>query len=200
MMGGCFALENGAAVDTYWPAESAEFSEKISAYNQVVYQTAIAGGDSENDVASIKGRIAVIEGGPNWKIAAGFNYGTVDGFGTGRFCFMVSTSNTGIHAYYGTQRVQSSSTYGDADVFMQAQNGVASGYIDDEAFEPMTDSYAFDFSITRAFVIRSMITKRLSFAYYSNERTGIRFLVQAMLSPGGSVALFSDLDDSLIEV
>lgn len=205
MMGGCFALENGAAVDTYWPAESVEFSEKISAFSQTVYQATIAGGDSENDVAYIKGRFAVIEGGSNWTITAGCNYATSNGAstGTGRFCLMVSTAATvsrGIHAYYGTKRVQISSTYGDADVFMHAQNGVASGYIDDEIFEPLTDSYAFDFSVTRLLAIRSMITKKLSFVYYGNERTGICFLVQAMLSPGGSVALFSDLDDSLIEV
>ena len=47
VMGGCFALDNGAAVDTYWPAAAAEISPDIP-YG-LVLTIPVRGGDAEND-------------------------------------------------------------------------------------------------------------------------------------------------------
>jgi hypothetical protein len=198
MMGGCFALENGAAVDSYWPAESVEFSEEISITSLIVYRAFFADGDSENDIAYLKGRFAVLAGAANWTIATGIN--RPETLQNGRFNVITSTQPLGIHADYGNNRSTIRSSYGDAEVFMHMENGSASIYVNDNLFSTLTDTYMIGSSLTRSISIRSLTARKFDFEYYYNARTGVRFQVQPMLAPGGSPALYSDLDDSLIEV
>lgn len=198
MMGGCFAQEGGMAVETYWPAEVAEFSAEISASNVRIYLFSFSDGDSENDEAYIKGRFATHPNASNWTIATGINRAAT--LLNGRFNVIVSTAPIGLYADYAEGRSTIKSSYEEAEIAMEALNGSASVLVNGATFSTLTGTYTIGPELTRDFLVRSLATKALSFFHYRNRRTGVHFNVYAMKSPLGAAALFSDSDNSLIEI
>lgn len=198
MMGGCFAQEGGMAVETYWPAEVAEFSAEISASSVRIYLFSFSDGDSENDEAYIKGRFATHPKASNWTIATGINRPAT--LQNGRFNVIVSTDPIGLYADYANGRSTITSSYTEAEITMKALNGAASVLVNGVTFSTLTGTYTIGPELTRDFIVRSLTTKALSFFYYRNLRTGVHFNVSALQSPSGAAALFSDFDNSLIEI
>lgn len=198
MMGGCFAQEGGMAVEAYWPAEVAEFSAEISASSVRIYLFSFSDGDSENDEAYIKGRFATHPKASNWTIATGINRPAT--LQNGRFNVIASTDPIGLYADYANGRSTITSSYTEAEITMKALNGSASVLVNGVTFSTLTGTYTIGPELTRDFLVRSLTTKALSFFHYRNLRTGVHFNVSALQSPSGAAALFSDFDNSLIEI
>ena len=186
------------AVETYWPAEVAEFSAEISASSVRIYLFSFSDGDSENDEAYIKGRFATHPKASNWTIATGINRPAT--LQNGRFNVIASTDPRGLHADYANGRSTIESSYTEAEITMKALNGSASVLVNGVTFSTLTGTYTIGPELTRDFLIRSLTTKALSFFHYRNLRTGVHFNVSALQSPSGAAALFSDFDNSLIEI
>ncbi len=198
MMGGCFAQEGGMAVEAYWPAEVAEFSAEISASSVRIYLFPFSDGDSENDEAYIKGRFATHPNASNWTIATGINRPA--SLQNGRFNVIASTDPIGLYADYANGRSTIKSSYTEAEITMKAQKGSALISVGEIAFSTLTGIYTIGPNLKRDFLVRSLTTKALSFFHYLNRRTGVHFNVYAMKSTSGAAALFSDSDNSLIEI
>lgn len=198
LMGGCFAQEGGMAVETYWPAEVAEFSAEISVSSVRIYLISFSDGDSENDEAYIKGRFATHPNASNWTIATGIN--RPDTLQNGRFNVIAATNPVSINADYANGRSRIKFSYEEVEIEMKAQNGSAFVSVDGAAYATVHGTYTIGPDLSRSFLVRSLTTKALNFFHYRNLRTGVHFNVSALQSPSGAAALFSDFDNSLIEI
>ncbi len=200
LMGGCFALDNGAAVDTYWPAERASFSSELDAESLKVISFMTYGGDSVNDRALLAGTFTSGENYVSWKIAAGMN--RPENILNGRINVICDASE-GICVYgdYGSKRlrlIQNPPSDG-VEVTLQIAGGTAR-VESSRVSGSITDSYSFNDTVSREFLVRSKITKAFNIFWYANARLGIRWCVRAMRSPSGYSAIFADLDESLTEI
>ena len=197
LMGGCFALDKGAAVDSYWPAERAVFSPELDAETLKIVSFLTCGGDAENDTALLVGAFASAN--VSWLIAVGLN--RPSNLYNGRIN-VICSNQEGLRVYadYGDNRLTllRNSSLG-INVRMQVAEGVADIESTGES-GTLADSYLLDDDLPREFIVRSNITKAFSIFWYSNARLGTRWCVRAMQSPAGYSAIYSDFDESLTEI
>jgi hypothetical protein len=200
MIGGCFALNNGAVVDSYWPSARAFFSPELDVESLKVVSFLTYGGDSENDRALLAGSFTC---GPNyasWKAAAGIirpidiqqgriniicddkeGYCVYGDYVNNRLKLIQNPSSNGIYA-------EMQVAAGKADIKSTGVSG------------SLADFYSFDNDVPREFVVRSKITKAFNIFWYANARLGTRWCVRAMQSPTGCFAIYADVDESLTEI
>lgn len=203
VMGGCFALENGAAVETYWPAAAAVFSPEVQKNCVALLSLPIYGGDTRQEFCVFKGV---------------FQHKT--GFGSRVYCaglLMESNSMAGAACVFA----QAEAAYDPAGLY--GAFGLSHcGYVDSS--EPVEFSFyalnnscrvevtggkvfnkngygiAFGDDRKRNVVIRSAVTISFHGFEYGSELIGVRFCINAMKSVGGASALFTDYDATLVEV
>lgn len=201
VMGGCFALENGAAVDTYWPASRAVFSPELDAESLKVISFLNYGGDSVYDRALLSGSFTSDYNFVSWKIAVGMN--RPENIQQGRINVICDAQTSiAVYADYGNRRIElanKDTAPTGVEVMMQVADGRA--HIGSTLVcGSLADSYSLDDSVSREFLVRSKITKVFSIFWYSNARLGARWCVRAMQSPAGASALYADADESLTEI
>lgn len=199
MMGGCFALEGGKTVESYWPAEIAVFTETVSASHLVVLTFFFNGGDSLNDVAIWDGCFAASGKAAEWTAATGIN--RPPSMQTGRMYVIYGSSDARIAVDYGNTRAVITKIQGDSrQISVAAREGNAVVTVDAAEFASLADVYSIPDDVSRQFYVRSVTTTALKYYYYQNQRTGVRFCVRALQAPSGAAALYSDFDETLAEV
>ena len=195
-------MDNGEAVDTYWPAAAAEISPEIR-YGTVL-TLPILGGDSENDFCSFKIQAQNNTAAPDWAISTGINRD--DNQYTGRVSLTVhGVSNSdfpaGLYGAYG----KDSSTfriygYEPEEVFVEASK--SSCRFERKGYAPVVVSSEYtlaDYDVRKVYV-RSVSTRIFYWFEYRNSRTNVCFYICAMKSTSGASALYSDYDMTLVEV
>ena len=199
-MGGCFALDKGAAVDTYWPAERASFSSELDAESLKVISFMTYGGDSVNDRALLAGTFTSGKNYVAWKIAAGMN--RPENILNGRINVICDAQdNISVYGDFGNNRTRLILNPPSDGIFVRML--VADGKADIVSTfisTALSDSYSFNNTVSREFLVRSKITKAFNIFWYANARLGTRWCVRAMRSPSGYSAIFADLDESLTEI
>ncbi len=203
LMGGCFAQDESArAVETFWPAEHAEFSEAISMSVLTVLSFSIKGGDSEADSGGIRGVFYNGSGMPGNTIAAGINSTQVNGNTlTGRFHLKVDASNVISFGYGGNSKVvYTNPPESGIEMWAEMERSGARLKIAGEPAKEYMSDYALKDTQSRAVYLRSRATRVLYDFWYSNARTQVRFSIRAMRSLTGASALYDDYNETLIEI
>lgn len=208
MMGGCFALENGATADSYWPAAEAVFSPELAAVSTQIISSVVPGGDSAADEIAFKGRFYIgynINPDVNdYKIATGINR-LISGPTPGKLCVMTAGFAGLLRCDYGPNNYTVSSgadTPEDGvEIEGRAVSNTGSFYVaGKEWLTAQGTAYSYTEADQRQVLLRSHTTRRLSWFWYRNSRTGVHFWYQALRSPGGESALYSVVDKTLTEI
>ena len=203
MMGGCFAMDGGAAVETYWPARTAEFSPAMSASYATVLTVPIRGGDAKNDFCSFKSTMQNNNVVPDWSIAMGVNRDEKQADGR----IYITAHNipngaepAGLWCSYGGNTGPCVYSYEPEEIAVTAWNG--SCVFERTGGEQLI--YSSDFSLeddsVRNVYVRSVSTRIFNWFMYRNTRTNVRFYICAMKSASGASAVFTDYDMTLVEV
>ena len=199
-MGGCFAMDKGAAVESYFPAECAVFSPELDAESLKVVSILTYGGDSANDRALLAGSFTSGRGYVSWKIAAGLN--RPDDLYNGRInVICADTEGVCVYGDYGNKRLTLIYNPPLDGIYVRMQ--VAEGLADIESTGSsgtLADSYSLKDDQPREFIVRSRITKAFNIFWYANARLGTHWCARAMQSPTGYSAIYADLDESLTEI
>lgn len=201
VMGGCFAMDNGAAVDTYWPSAAAEISPDIP-YG-LMLTIPVRGGDAENDSMSFGAVIQNNVSATDWHLATGFNRD--DKASDGRLGVTVhpveAGGEAGLYMTYGTYpRVVVWPGFDATNVTAVAHNGSCSFSVNGEVAGEWTSKYSLKDEAIRNVYVRSVITRVFHWLAYRNARTNVCFYISAMKSASGAAALYSDYDMTLVEV
>ena len=205
VMGGCFALENGAAVETYWPAAAAVFSPEVQKDCVALLSLPITGGDTRQEFCMFKGVFQNKTGFGSRVYCAGL---MAEGISmAGAVCVYAQAEATnasnkvGLFAQFGTSGcgyVYSSEL--EEFSFYALNNSCRVEVTGGEVFNKTGYPIAFGNDRKRNVVIRSAVTISFHGFEYGSELIGVRFCINAMKSVGGASALFTDYDATLVEV
>ena len=200
VMGGCFALENGAAVETYWPAAAAVLSPEVQKNCVALLNLPISGGDTRQEFCVFKGVFQNKTGFGSRVYCAGL---MMEGISmAGAVCVFATTSNpAGLYGMFGTSHC----AYVDSSEpvefsFYALNNSCRVEVTGGEVFNRTGYPIAFGNDRKRNVVIRSAVTISFHGFEYGSELIGVRFCINAMKSVGGASALFTDYDATLVEV
>ena len=204
LMGGCFAMDNGAAVDAYWPAAVAEFSPEVQERYVNLMRVTIWGGDTRQEFCSFKGVYQNKTGVGEWLHCAGMKYeagSMAGGVSINAHGVETSTFPACLYARFGTGSHGRVLGYEPREIFVSALNTACRFEVTDgEVVEANAFPIAFADNMKRDVDINSAVTVSFQWFEYGCELTGVHFCINAMKSAGGASALFSDYDATLVEV
>lgn len=201
MMGGCFALENGAAVETYWPAAAAVFSPEVQKNCVALLSLPIYGGDTRQEFCVFKGVFQNKTGFGSRVYCAGLMAEAISMAGAACVYAQTEGNSVGLYGQFGTSGCGYSYSSEPVEFsFYALNNSCRVEVTGGEVFNKTGYPIEFGDNRVRNVMIRSAVTISFHGFEYGSELIGVRFCINAMKSVGGASALFTDYDSTLVEV
>ena len=197
-MGGCFAMENYSAVETYWPSEMVDISrDEIIMLERYTYP----GGDSQNDV--YKSRVYVdLETPPAPIVPGTIPYGYANAQNdSGGWIFSgvyFTINKNDITFQYGNTQRNSPMFSGWCEIFAARNNCV--WRVDNSVRVSLSASFSLPDQLTRNYFLRTGQIRQFCYMAYYNERTNIKWIISSMRSPLGNSALWISNALTLAEI
>lgn len=198
-MGGCFAMDaTGAVQESYWPSEWVDITN-----NEIIAleRTPFPGGDSQNDVLNCRFYLDLLTppakivddtipyGYANAKVSSDtwINSGVYSTLYTNRIVF-----------YYGMAKSTHSLFSGWVDV--RSARDACMWTIGETEQVTLYATFSIGDELTRNRVLRTGQIRQFCYMSYVNNRTGMKWMISAMLSPLNAPALWINDSATLIEI
>lgn len=203
VMGGCFAMDNGAAVDTYWPAAAAVFSPEVQKRYVKLLDVPFYGGGSEYEYCSFRGVFQNVAGHGEWIMPAGV--AREGNSMAGAICVSAHTKENdsvpmALYCSYNTAIFGFIEGSEPMEFSVSARNSSCHCEVTGVGAFDGTASFTIREDRYRNVRIHSVFTTGFHWFEYGNYQTGFHFCITAMKSAGGASALFTDCVATLLEV
>lgn len=199
MMGGCFAQDAASqTVESYWPAETVDITD-----NKIVIleRHTFPGGSSQNDVYESL-LFVDLTNPPAPIVSSTIPYGYANSQTSANTWLMsgvyFTTYPDSITLQFGASSQRIPFFQGWCRVL--AKENACTWWVDGLKHAELTASFSLNESLTRNRFLRSGQVRQFCYMAYRNAQTGVSWVVSAMQSPAGLVAIWSNDTLTLTEI